>query len=375
MRTFLTFAISLIKKCFVSFLFLYLIYPVKFLHPISILSSNFTNSLLNIRSLIAFCMALLFFVILLKTKKEKQKIYCKAFVAYVGGLFLMLLYSYFKGVVMGSEIHYFLLCFLPVSYFALFIKEENFMQINKIIYWGLIVFFVIWHQNGCFWVKDYLGFYTLILFAILHTLTQNLKIFYILYLLFCFYLWKLLPISLNGIGQIGVIYFCCICFCIYKKQYKKLIFCLLVILLGLSLNQNYEKIYNVFCRKANTRKELLLNNETIKINKNLLDRILLISPYRSYCYITNCYYTYPHNTWCESYMVYGILGFIWYWIVNILCFLGLKKTNNKYFFLVMFLGLSLLSLKQGSILSQPLLILLHVFGLKMFFIKDSNNLC
>ena len=355
--------------------FLYFFYPIKFLHTIGSikngLSDNISISVFNVRNAILFCGILVCSYCFLKKDNKKKTIFFKVFLLYASLLTVMFLYSYFKHVFMPVEIIMFSCVFLPSTFFSTFLEEETFVKMNKILCWGLLIFFCFWQTHGCFWVSDYLGFFTLLLLSLVYTLTKNLKIFYLLYILFNVYIFFQFEKKIGGgVGQILVIYISVFAFLIYKKYYRKLGFCLCCMLAVLIYNNHFSFFYNVVMYKTDVRIKLIENKpiENKPIEKNLLN-LFLITPYKGpqIGNSVDTFFRYPHNAFIEAYMVFGFLGLVWYLTVNMISFAGLKRTEQKYFFIIMFLSLTLLSLKQGSILSQKLLILFHVFGIKMFF--------
>ena len=363
--------------------FLYFFYPISFLHTVGSIKNGLTDNVsvdvFNVRNVFLFFGLLACLYCFFKKDIKIKVAFLKIFGIYAGLLIIMFLYSYFNHVFMPTEIVPFLCVFLPSTFFSAFLAEETFMKMNKILSWGLLIFFCFWQMQGRLFISDYLGFLTLLLLSIVYTLTKGSRMFYLLYILFNVYIFFQLEKRISGgVGQMFVIYTSVFGFLLYKKYYGKFVFCLCCALLTFFFNRNYEFFYRVVIHKMNVRL-MLIENKPIE-NKLLLKKLLLITPYNGGLVSgknPNEYYRYPHNSFIEAYMVFGVLGIVWYLIVNVLSFLGLKKTKYKNFFILMFLVLTLLSLKQGTILSQKLLILFHVFGLKMFFLSKvyANKPC
>lgn len=296
----------------------------------------------------------------------QKKIFFKVFCWYIGVLSFLFVNTWvFQGAIQfQAEEYAFCLYFLPSTFLALCIEEKDFLRCLQILCCVLGIFFIKWFFYGKFFEKDYLGFYTCISLCGIYLITCNLTLFKIHFILFVFYLHIVycLYFFSSGIGQVAAFLFIVYCFCIFKKNLKLLFYVTICLSALCFFTPNISCLKNTILYKINVRKKLIRTKE--------VQNLFVINRYRlksSNMLSEGEYFIYPHNSFVESYIVYGILGFLWYCLVNIFAFIGLMKTKRKYLFVLIFIFLSLISLKQGAILHQKLLILFHVFGVKMFF--------
>ncbi|MFQ6723085.1 MAG: hypothetical protein ACLRFH_01625 [Opitutales bacterium] len=336
-----------------------------------------------------------------KAETYQKRIFFKTFTLYIGILTFLFINTWiFQGSIQWqSEEYAFFLYFLPSVFLALGIEEKIFLRCLQILCCVLGIFFIKWFFYGKFFEKDYLGFYTCISLCGMYFATCNLTSFCFYFALFSYYLFTVWYLGFfgSGIGQIFAFLFCIFTFLFLKKHIKSLLWCTICLsALCFFTPNSILHLKSSILYKIDVRKKLIQAKEVQakevqakevqakevqakevqakevqakEVQAKGVQKLFIINRYRlkSSMLTEECFFVYPHNLFVESYIVYGILGLLWYCLVNIFAFIGLMNTKRKSLFVLVFIFLSLISLKQGSILTQKLLILFHVFGLKMFF--------
>lgn len=317
--------------------------------------------------IIAYISLIVFTLCVFKKHKNRLPLVI-SFLCYTSVISLSFLVAYFKGhfIFRDFEETMFLLIFLPSSYFALFMTESTLLKVFQVFTLSVILFFIYWLFSDHFFVEDYLSFHTAVhislLFLFFRT-KKNMRKFLILFILGIYLYYFYVTAQVRGLGQIlsffAVVFFILLC----QKR-----FVIAIVFLGLILVFiNIPKIKTVYECKIKSRETLL---KGITFNKIFG---LEITRYRR-PYNAGREFKYPHNSIVEAFYCYHLWGGLWYLIVNVFALVGFRYLKNKEFLWILFIYLSILSLKQGSLLTQKLLIMFHVFGLNLFLTENIKKL-